>query len=150
MLTQVSNKTFFPKPDDIKREWSLIDAKGVVFGRLVVAIAKILSGKTRPYYTPNTDCGDFVVVTNALQIKVTGKKLVQKYKFHHTGYPGGGREIQFGKLMSTNPEKAIFLAVKGMLPKTKLGDKFLTRLRVYKDANHKHSAQKLNEISIKG
>lgn len=150
MTKFLSNKTSFPGKQEIKREWFLVDANGMVFGRMVSSIAKILMGKTKPVYTANTDCGDFVVVVNASKVKVTGKKTVQKYKFHHTGYPGGGRYAQFGKLIMDKPDKALALAVRGMLPKNKLADKYLTRLRVFKEeATNKHKAQKLIKIELK-
>jgi large subunit ribosomal protein L13 len=137
----MNKKTFLPKIDEIKREWHLIDANGKVLGRLAVEIAGILRGKKKVFYTNHIDCGDFVVVTNAKKIVLTGKKLEQKTHFSYSGYPGGTTFTPYSVLMEKQPEKALMLAVKGMLPKNKLADKQLKRLKVYKDDKHIHSAQ---------
>ena len=137
----MNKKTYLPKVDGIDRKWHLIDADGKVLGRLAVEIADILRGKKKVIYTNHIDCGDFVVVTNASKIMLTGKKLDQKTHFTYSGYPGGKKLTPYSVLMDEQPEKALMLAVKGMLPKNKLADKQLKRLKVFKDANHSHSAQ---------
>lgn len=137
----MNKKTYLPKADGIDRKWHLIDADGKVLGRLAVEIADILRGKKKVIYTNHIDCGDFVVVTNASKIALTGKKLDQKTHFTYSGYPGGTKFTPYSVLMEEQPEKALMLAVKGMLPKNKLADKQLKRLRVFKDANHSHGAQ---------
>lgn len=134
-------KTYLPKIDELKRDWHLIDANGKVLGRLATQVANILRGKNKACFTPHIDCGDFVVVTNAGNIVLTGKKLDQKIDYRHSGYPRGDRYTPYRKLMALNPEKAVFLAVKGMLPKNKLADKQLKRLKVYREPHHPHSAQ---------
>jgi ribosomal protein L13, bacterial type len=136
-----SNKTFLPKTEEIQRKWHLVDARGKVLGRLATHIADVLRGKNKALFTPHVDCGDFVVVTNAGKIVLTGKKLDQKLDFRHSGYPGGDKYTPYRKLIDEHPEKAIELAVKGMLPKNKLADRQLKRLKVYKDDQHPHKAQ---------
>ena len=133
--------TFMANKDTIERRWFVIDAAGQPLGRTAVKAANILRGKHRPEFTPHADCGEFVIIVNAAKAVLTGKKLEQKYYRHHTGYIGGLKEVQYKTLMSTRPEFAMELAVKGMLPHNSLGDKALTRLRVYADANHNQQAQ---------
>ncbi|WP_427340489.1 50S ribosomal protein L13 [Caloranaerobacter sp. DY30410] len=135
-------KSFLAKPQEIERKWYIIDAEGKTLGRLASEVAKILRGKHKPIYTPHVDTGDHVIIINAEKIVLTGKKLEQKYYRYHTGYPGGLKEVPYKKLMAENPEKAVFLAVKGMLPKNRLGRKMIKKLRVYRDSEHKHQAQK--------
>jgi len=134
-------KTFFPKKTDVTRKWYLVDADGLVVGRLVAKIATILNGKTKPIYTPNVDTGDFVIVVNADKVRFTGNKLKEKEYIHHSGYPGGLKIKTAREIMKTAPEKIIFSAVKGMLPKNKLGKLQLKRLKVYSSAEHPHKAQ---------
>jgi len=134
-------KTFFPKKTDIQRKWYLVDATDMVVGRLVTKIATILNGKTKPIYTPNVDTGDFVIVVNADKVRFTGNKLKDKEYIHHSGYPGGLKIKTAKEIMKTAPEKIIFSAVKGMLPKNKLGKLQLKRLKVYSSAEHPHKAQ---------
>jgi large subunit ribosomal protein L13 len=131
-------KTYIPKAKDIKRTWHLKDADGKVLGRLASEIAGLLMGKQKKDYTSNLDMGDFVVVTNAGKIKVTGKKEAQKVYYKHSGYPGGFREIKYGKYLKEQPEKIIYLAVKRMLPANRLLDKRLARLKIFKAENHKY------------
>ncbi len=138
------------KPADIERKWFVVDAANVPLGRVASQVADILTGKKKTLYTPHVDCGDFVVVINADKIVLTGNKLVDKKHRWHTGYIGGLKEVQYGTLMETNSPKALELAVKGMLPKTTLGRKQITRLHIYKDAEHKHEAQKPEKVEIKG
>ena len=143
--------TFMAKPESIQRKWFIIDAEGKTLGKVAVLAATILNGKHTPAYTPHVDCGDCVVVVNAAKVVLTGKKLDQKIYYRHSGYIGGLKQVKYRTLMATKPEKAVELAVKGMLPKTRLGDKLLTNLKVYAGAEHPHAAQnpktiKLNEI----
>lgn len=133
--------TFMAKPAEVERKWYMIDAAGKPLGRVASAAASILRGKIKPTFTPHVDCGDFVIILNAGKATLTGKKLEQKYHRYHTGYVGGLKEIQYKRLMSENPEKAMMLAVKGMLPHNTVGAKSLTRLRVYKGSEHNHAAQ---------
>jgi len=129
------------KPEEVKRDWILIDAKDKIFGRLITEIATILRGKHKPYYTPHVDCGDYVVVINAEKVKFSKpSKLNEKY-YKHTGYFGHVKEETVAKLLEKNPEKLFKLATRGMLPKTKLGRKMLKKLKVYAGENHPHTAQ---------
>ena len=133
--------TFMAKPAEVERKWYIIDAEGKVLGRVAAAAASILRGKIKPSFTPNADCGDFVIILNADKAVLTGNKLEQKYYRYHTGYVGGLKEIKYKTLMAEKPEKAMMLAVKGMLPHNTLGAKALTRLRVYNGTEHEHAAQ---------
>jgi large subunit ribosomal protein L13 len=137
----MNSKTYLPKQDAIERKWHLIDADGKVLGRLAVKVAELLRGKNKVFYTNHIDCGDFVVVTNTSKIVLTGKKLDQKTYFTYTGYPGGAKLTPYSVLMAEKPEKALIAAVKGMLPKNKLADRQLKRLKVFRDDKHKHGAQ---------
>ena len=133
--------TFMANANTIERRWFVIDAAGKPLGRTAVKAADILRGKHRPEFTPHADCGEFVIIVNADKAILTGKKLEQKYYRYHSGYIGGLKEIQYKTLMATKPEKAMELAVKGMLPHNSLGAKAFTRLHVYAGAEHKHAAQ---------
>jgi large subunit ribosomal protein L13 len=135
-------KSYNAKPQEIERKWYVIDASGKTLGRLSSEIASILRGKRKPIYTPHVDTGDYVIVINAENIVLTGKKLEQKYYKYHTGYAGGLREVRYDKLMEKNPEKIISLAVKGMLPKNSLGRQMFKKLKVYRGSEHNHEAQK--------
>ncbi len=134
--------TFMAKAETIERKWYVIDAAGKPLGKTAVKAANILRGKHRPEFTPHADCGEFVIIVNASKAILTGKKLEQKLYRHHSGYIGGLKEESYKHLMSTRPEFAMELAVKGMLPHNTLGDKAFTRLHVYKDAEHNQAAQK--------
>ena len=134
--------TFMAKQETIERKWYVIDAAGKPLGRTAVAAATILRGKHRPEFTPNVDCGEFVIIINADKAVLTGKKLEQKYYRRHSGYIGGLKEVQYKTLMATRPELAMELAVKGMLPHNTLGRKSATRLKVFAGAEHCHEAQK--------
>lgn len=134
-------KSYVAKPQEIERKWCIIDAEDKVLGRLATEIVTILRGKNKPIYTPHVDTGDFVIVINADKIKLTGKKLEQKQHRYHTGYPGGLKSISYAELMKKHPEKIIQLAVKGMLPKNKLGRQMFKKLKVYSGSEHKHEAQ---------
>ena len=133
--------TFLPKAEDIKREWYIIDAANKPLGRTAATVATLLRGKHKPTFTPNVDCGDHVVVINAAQAVLTGNKLEDKFYRHHSGWVGGLKEIKYATLMKNNPEKAMMVAIKGMLPDNTLGRKALTRVRIYRDANHSQEAQ---------
>ena len=133
--------TFMANANNIERRWFVIDAAGKPLGRTAVKAADILRGKHRPEFTPHADCGEYVIIINAAQATLTGKKMEQKFYRHHSGYIGGLKEINYKTLMATKPEKAIELAVKGMLPHNSLGAKAFTRLHVYAGAEHKHAAQ---------
>lgn len=134
-------KTEATRSRDIKRDWRLIDAEGKILGRLAAKITPLLIGKSKSYYVPYLDCGDWVVVINASKVKVTGKKDKQKLYRHHTGYPGGFREYTFAQMMEKDPKRVIFLAVKGMLPKNKLRSSRLKRLRIFVDEKHSYEGK---------
>ena len=141
--------TFMANKDTIERRWFVIDAAGKPLGRTAVKAATILRGKHRPEFTPHADCGEFVIIVNADKAVLTGKKLEQKYYRHHSGYIGGLKEIQYKTLMATRPEKAMELAVKGMLPHNSIGAKSATRLKGFAGAEHTHAAQKPEAVEIK-
>ena len=134
--------TFMPKADEIERKWYVIDAADKPLGRVAAEAAVLLRGKHKPIFTPNTDCGDFVIIINTDKAVLTGAKLTKKYYQHHTGYIGNLKEVQYSTLMKEKSDFAMQLAVKGMIPDTTLGRKQLTRCKIYKDAQHKHEAQK--------
>lgn len=134
--------TFMAKAETIERRWFVIDAAGKPLGKTAAKAATILHGKHRPEYTPHADCGEFVIIVNAAQAVLTGRKLEQKYYRHHSGYIGGLKEVQYKKLMAQKPELAMEYAVKGMVPDTTIGRAALTRLRVYAGSEHAHAAQK--------
>jgi len=136
-----NNRTYHPSLSSISKEWLVIDADGEILGRLATKIADLLRGKGKPTYAANIDVGDYVIVINAKKIKVTGNKLSDKLYYRHTGYPGGLRETNLEKLLEQHPDRAITLAVKGMLPKNKLQQVYLKKLRVFADDNHPHEAQ---------
>jgi len=135
-------KSYMAKANEVDRKWYVIDAEGKVLGRLASEVAKILRGKHKPTYTPYVDTGDYVIVINADKVKLTGKKLEKKEYIYHTGYPGGLKRIPYEELLKRKPEKVIELAVKGMLPKNRLGRKMFKKLKVYAGPEHKHQAQK--------
>ena len=134
--------TTLVKKESVKRKWYILDAAGVPLGRTAVQAANLLRGKHKPDYTPHVDCGDFVIIINAAQAVLTGNKLQQKYYRRHSGWVGGLREVQYKRLMETRPDFAMTLAVRGMLAKNTLDRGSLKRLRVFKDGEHKHTAQK--------
>jgi len=136
------------REEDVKRDWILIDAKDKVFGRVITEIATKLRGKHKPYYTPHVDCGDYVVVINADKVILTGKRELQKTYFHHTQYPGGVKTETFAEVMQKHPERVIENAVKGMLPKNRLGRKLIKKLKVYAGENHPHAAQQPKTLSL--
>lgn len=142
-------KTHSTKPSDIKRDWWLVDADGVVLGRLASEVAQRLKGKHKPYYAPHLDTGDHVVVVNAAKVVLTGNKLMQKERIHHSGYPGGLRRVPYSKLMLQKPEAAVEAAVRGMLPRNRLGRAMLKKLKVYAGAEHPHGAQNPKTLDLK-
>lgn len=134
-------KSFIAKPHEVERKWYVVDAEGQTLGRVASQVASVLRGKNKPTYTPHVDCGDYVIVINAEKIEVTGKKRKEKVYKHHTGYPGGLRETTFEKLIARKPEEIIRHAVKGMMPKGKLGRQMYKKLKVYAGPEHNHAAQ---------
>jgi large subunit ribosomal protein L13 len=135
------NKTYSTKPAEIRRKWYVVDAQGKTLGRLASRVAVILKGKHKPEYAPHLDVGDFVIVVNADKIHVTGRKLDQKIYYRHSGYPGGLSEITLRNQLEKHPTRAVQLAVRGMLPKNRLGRKMLRKLKVYASPEHPHAAQ---------
>ena len=134
--------TFMQKKENLVRKWYVLDAADKPLGKTAVAAADLLRGKNAPEFTPHTDCGNFVIIINADKAVLTGKKLEQKYYRHHSGYIGGLKSVQYKTLMATRPEKAMELAVKGMIPSNSLGRAQMLRLRLFAGAEHKHQAQK--------
>jgi len=138
--------TYMPKESEIERKWYVIDATGVPLGRLASEVARILKGKHKPTYTPHVDMGDHVVVINASRVVLTGKKPEQKIYYRHSGYPGGIKSLSYKELLERNPERAVFLAVKRMLPSSRLGRRMQKKLRVYAGPDHSHAAQRPEKI----
>ena len=140
--------TFLQKPETVERKWYIIDAAGKPLGRTAVKAADILRGKNKVTFTPNVDCGDHVVIINCDKAVLTGAKLDKKFYHHHTGWIGGMKSVNYRTLMATKADKAMYLAVEGMLPGNKIGAKSMTRLRVYKGAQHEQAAQKPEAIEL--
>ena len=143
-------KTFMANPDKIDRKWYVVDAKGATLGRLASEVASVLRGKNKPEFTPHADCGAYVIVINAAEVKVTGKKLDQKIYYNHSEYVGGMRETTLRELLAKKPERVVELAIKGMLPKGPLGRDMYRKLHVYAGETHGHQAQKPVVMEIKG
>lgn len=141
-------KTFVTKESDIQREWWVVDAKGQNLGRLAAKIAPILRGKHKPYYTPNLDTGDYVIVINCELIEVTGNKLDEKYYYRYSGYPGGLSSITLRNQLARFPERVITAAVRGMMPDGALGRNMLKKLKVYAGPEHPHASQKPKELEV--
>lgn len=141
-------RTKATKASEIKRSWHLVDARDQILGRLSSRIARLLMGKDKPYFVNYLDCGDYAVVTNAAKVKVTGRKAKQKIYYRHSGYPGGFREISFAKQMEDDPRKVIRHAVTGMLPKNKLRDKRLARLKIFVDEKHPYEDKLKTQFDI--
>lgn len=141
-------KTFMAKAEEVQRKWYIVDAEGKPLGRLASEVAKILRGKHKPTYTPHVDTGDHVIVLNADKVLLTGKKLDQKIYRHHSLYPGGMKEVTYRHFLATRPEKAVELAIKGMLPKNSLGRAMFRKLNVYKGTEHKHQAQQPEVLTL--
>ena len=144
----ISKSTHYAKQGEVQRNWVLVDADGAVLGRLATQIAMILRGKNKPQFTPNSDCGDFVVVINADKVQLTGNKAETKTYYRNTGYNGGLKAESFRMAMEKHPEKVIERAVRGMLPKTSLGRAQMTKLKVYAGAEHPHAAQNPVKIEL--
>lgn len=147
-MDTLSFKTFSPKPENINKKWVIIDAEGQPLGRLASHIAIILRGKNKPEFAPHMDVGDNVVVINAEKVALSGSKMDNKEYFHYTGYPGGGRTATPSEMLKKDPTFLVMNAVKGMLPKNKLGRALLTNLRVYAGPVHPHTAQKPEKITL--
>ena len=134
-------RTYVTKPEDIERKWYVVDAQGQTLGRLASEVAQVVRGKHKPIFTPAADVGDYVIVVNAEKVHVTGRKMDQKTYYRHSGYPGGLKEISLRRMLEERPTRVIELAVRGMLPKNRLGRKMIKKLKVYAGADHPHEAQ---------
>jgi large subunit ribosomal protein L13 len=141
-------KTYTARAEDMEREWFLVDAEGKTLGRLASGIAQVLRGKHKPIYTPHLDCGDYVIVVNADKVQVTGRKLDQKMYYHHTGYPGGIKSISLRNQLQKHPKRVLQAAVRGMLPRNRLGRRMLKKLRVYVGDSHPHQAQQPKSLEL--
>ena len=141
-------RTFSPKPSDITRQWHVIDAEDIVLGRLAVQAATLLRGKHKPTFAPHVDGGDFVIIINAEKVALSGNKRTDKLAYRHSGYPGGLKSIAYGDLLEKDARKAIEKSVRGMLPKNRLGDQLITKLKVYSGPEHPHNAQKPQPFEI--
>lgn len=141
-------KTFIAKENQVDKKWHLVDAQGKTLGRMASRIATILQGKHRPIYTPHVDTGDYVVVINARKVRLTGKKLEEKAYQRFSGYPGGLKIIPLKEMLERHPDRVVRLAVRRMLPKTKLGERMLEKLKIYDGTEHPHTAQRPVELAI--
>ena len=141
-------RTFSPKPEDVQRDWLIIDAENIVLGRLASHVAALLRGKHKATFAPHVDVGDFVIIINADKVALTGAKLQQKKAYHHSGFPGGLKATSYTELLAKNPEKAVEKAVRGMLPRTTLGKAQLSKLKVYRGTEHPHAAQQPKPFEI--
>ena len=141
-------RTYVTKPEDIERDWYVVDASGQTLGRLASEVAQIIRGKHKPTFSPAVDVGDYVIVVNAEKIHVTGQKLDQKMYYRHSGYPGGLKELTLGRMLEEHPTRVIEFAVKGMLPKNKLGRKMVKKLKVYAGPDHPHQAQQPEALEL--
>ena len=147
-MTLMKHRTFWQRKEDVQRQWFLVNATEQTLGKIAVKIARALMGKNSPTYTPGVDCGNFVVVTNATKVHLSGQKMQKKMHRYHTGYVGGLVEHSYEEIAKKKPEKIIQLAVRRMLPKNKLGRKMFKRLKVYANGEHPHSAQSPVEITV--
>lgn len=141
-------KTYVTKPDDIEHDWWVVDAEGKTLGRLASEVAKVLRGKHKPYYAPNLDCGDFVIVLNADKIHVTGNKMEEKIYYRHSGYPGSLRGMTLGELLERHPTRAVRKAIGGMLPHNRLGRRMIKKLKIYAEDTHPHEAQQPQPLEV--
>lgn len=141
-------KTYVTKPDEVQREWFVVDASGKTLGRLATEVARILRGKHKPTYSPMIDAGDYVIVVNAEKVRVTGRKLTQKFYYRHSGYPGGFKQISLGDMLARHPTRVIEYAVRGMLPKNALGRQMFKKLKVYAGPDHPHQAQNPKPLEL--
>ena len=144
----MERRTYSPKRGDITRDWYVVDAEGLTLGRLATVVASVLRGKTKPTYANHMDMGDFVIIVNADKVKVTGKKETQKFYYRHSNYPGGLRTTALKDVRSTHPERILQAAIRGMLPRTALGEVQLKKLKIYAGAEHPHQAQKPKELAV--
>ena len=143
-----SQRTFSPRPQDIKRTWYVVDADGLTLGRLAAQVARILRGKHKPIFAPHVDTGDHVIVVNAAKVQLTGRKREQKVAYRHSGYPGGLKAVPYTVLLSQRPSRAVERAVRGMLPRNRLGRQMLTKLKVYDGPTHPHAAQQPRRLDV--
>lgn len=143
-------KTYSPKPKEIERKWWLVDAEGAILGRLASEVAQLLRGKHKPTWAPHMDVGDHVVVVNASKIRLSGAKREQKVWYRHSQYPGGLRTVPYDRLLRERPDRAVEKAVRGMLPKNRLGRQMIRKLHVYADAEHRHQGQKPERLDLSG
>ena len=143
-------RTYSPKPSEVQRAWHVIDADGMVLGRLATEVARVLRGKHKPIFAPHMDTGDFVIVVNASKVVLTANKAEKKLAYRHSGYPGGIRSVNYTTLMATKPQEAVRKAVKGMLPKGPLGRAQLKKLKIYAGPTHPHSAQGPQALDVAG
>ncbi len=141
-------KTYVTKPDEVQREWFVVDASGKTLGRLATEVARILRGKHKPIYSPMIDVGDYVIVVNAEKVRVTGRKLTQKFYYRHSGYPGGFKQISLRDMLARHPTRVIEYAVRGMLPKNALGRRMFKKLKVYAGPDHPHQAQNPKPLEL--
>ncbi len=141
-------KTFTPKPSDIEREWFIVDAEGLVLGRMATEVARLLRGKHKPIFAPHADTGDHVIVINADKVVLTGNKRTDKMVYRHSGYPGGLKTRAYGDLLKEKPADTVRKSITGMLPKNRLGAQMATKLKVYAGAEHPHAAQKPTELAL--
>ncbi|MEE9304760.1 MAG: 50S ribosomal protein L13 [bacterium] len=141
-------RTVSLRKEDVERKWLVVDAEGKVLGRMASQVASILRGKHKPFFTPHVDCGDFVIVVNADKVRLTGKKLLNKSYYFHSNYPGGLKTVQAGKMLEKRPVRMVELAVRRMLPKTKLGRAMFKKLKVYASPDHPHEAQQPEPLEI--
>jgi large subunit ribosomal protein L13 len=141
-------RTYTPKPDEVQRDWYVVDATDVILGRLASQVATLLRGKHKPTFAPHVDGGDFVIVINADKVALSGNKRETKLAYRHSGYPGGLRSVAYGELLEKNPERAVEKAVRGMLPKNSLAAQQLKKLKVYRGAEHPHAAQQPKPFEI--
>lgn len=141
-------RTFTAKTAEIEREWYVVDAEGQTLGRLASRIAPIIKGKHKPIYTPHLDCGDYVIIINADKVRVTGQKMEQKFYYRHSGYPGGIKSISLRDQLARYPERVLQSAIKGMLPKNKLGRRMIKKLKVYAGDSHPHEAQQPKPLEL--
>ena len=142
-------KSYMAKGETVERNWYVVDADGMVLGRLGSQVAAILRGKHKPIFTPHVDCGDHVIIINAAKVRLTGKKLDNKKYIHHTGFPGGIREVSYRQLLATKPEFAVYESIRRMMPKGPLGRQMLKKLRVYAGPEHNNAAQKPETLVLK-
>ncbi|MBU0671557.1 MAG: 50S ribosomal protein L13 [Candidatus Margulisbacteria bacterium] len=142
------NKTIFTRKEDVDRNWYQVDASGKILGRLATKVATYLRGKHKPIFSPQADCGDFIVVINADKVRVTGKKSKQKIYFTHSGYSGGKKLLTLEKMMEQKSDEVVRLAVSGMLPKNRLGRQIIKKLKVYSGAEHPHQAHKIQKLEV--